>query len=191
MILILLIAMDKYYTKPEILDKIFDEIIEKGNENCIYIDFSCGNNYLGNKIAALGLPVVSYDIDPPAILTKPEQPIIKQDFLTVKPHNIGNCILFLNLPFGKNGTMARKFVEKSLSFFPLKMVLILPKINWTINTGYSHETRDLEENSFVLPNGKDFCWPTQLHIFKKLDDKINLCKLKVSKQHNTSYEKSS
>jgi len=160
--------MDKFYTKTPILDKssgLILEVIEKCKEEVCFIDFSCGNNYLCNILSKQGVKCFSYDIDPPKNMDADN--VITCDWLTVKPHNIGNCVIGINPPFGKNGTEARKFVDHALLFKPLFIVLILPKIRWKIHGYTLMHSEQLDVNSFYIPDGKDFSWPTTLLLLSR------------------------
>jgi len=189
--------MDKYYTKKDILDKVKDKIKTININEDKIIDFSCGNNYLcHNLFIDYGMEYVAYDIDP---CENHMGKVIVKDFLKVKPHDIEKCIIVLNPPFGKCGAEARKFIEHSLKFKPNYIFIIIPNVRWYVDGYDIIESIKLEEESFVLPNGKAFKWPTNLLLLKRLPDRTystqinkyiktrNIFSLSISRRMNNNH----
>jgi predicted RNA methylase len=108
-------TIDKYYTKSEVVNNCIDIIKNKIkiNKNDIIIEPSAGNGAF-NKIKELSNNCYFYDIEP-------ENPdIIKQDFLTlninININNINNVHIIGNPPFGRQSSIAIKFIKKCCSF---------------------------------------------------------------------------
>src|SRR3989338_728703 len=74
--------------------------------------------------------------------------VIVKDFLKVKPHDIEKCI-----------------------------IVIIPNVRWYIDGYDIIESIKLDEDSFVLPNGKEFKWPTNLLLLKRIPDRIYSTKI--------------
>jgi len=116
-------GLDKFYTKPEIVDKCIMELHEyyKFNNFDLIIEPSAGN---GNFL--LKLPKnkrIGIDIEPDNTYTKE---IIKQDFLTFLPKQVENILTIGNPPFGKICSLAIKFFNHSAKFSNV-IAFIIPK----------------------------------------------------------------
>ena len=119
-------TIDKYYTKPEIVNLCLAEIKKYINisSNDLIIEPSAGNGSFIQAIKELSNYCLFYDIEPE------NKEIIKQDYLKVdykelvflfsKIHVIGNP------PFGRQSSFAIKFIKKSCEFCS-SLSFILPK----------------------------------------------------------------
>lgn len=146
--------MDQFYTKPKVAKKcvkLFKETVSICDADII-IEPSAGTGSFMKPINTLVGKHIFYDIDPK------KDGIIRQDFLEVdtkfdtkdgKIHMIGNP------PFGKQSSLAKKFIKKACEFCDT-ISFILPKsfkkesmnkcfekhFHWIVNM-------DLPDNSFI------------------------------------------
>jgi predicted RNA methylase len=118
------VELDKFYTVKETVERcieLFKKHIEYNSIDLI-IEPSAGNGAFIDDIKSLGTEILFYDI-------LPEHPeIIKQDFLTLETtfRSKGRVHVFGNPPFGKQSSLAIKFIKKS-SEFADTISFILPK----------------------------------------------------------------
>ncbi len=156
-------TLDKYHTNPNIARNCIKTISEKLDItiNDLVIEPGAGNGSFIEGIKTLTPHYYFYDIEPE------HEEVIQQDYLTFdystivgkynKIHVIGNP------PFGRQGTLAKKFIKKSLEFcdtlsfilpksfkkqsylkmFPLQFHLIyeynLPEYSFVINETIRHD----------------------------------------------------
>jgi len=122
-------VIDKFYTKKEIVDHIielFKEYVAPNNDDLI-IEPSAGNGAFIDAIKSLKCNYEFYDLEPE------HEEIIKQDYLlyninintntntnTKKIHILGNP------PFGRQSSLAIKFIKKSCEFCS-SISFILPR----------------------------------------------------------------
>lgn len=129
---------DQFYTKPEVASWFLDAIrsvlqwslspkaigcspsaLQRGSQDpsILWVEPSAGSGSFvkGNSVLAL-------DIDPKA------DGILKQDFLTWVPPDGSKPLLFFgNPPFGRQGSLAKKFLARAASFSNTKAIcFILP-----------------------------------------------------------------
>jgi hypothetical protein len=115
-------GLDKFYTKPVIVDICIEKIKELYNfsnyDLIIEPSAGCGNFY--EKIPSNNK--IGIDIEPEG------NKIIKKDFLTYKPNlnNYKNIMILGNPPFGKVSSLAVKFFNHSSEFANL-IAFILPR----------------------------------------------------------------
>uniref|UniRef100_A0A6C0DWV0 Uncharacterized protein n=1 Tax=viral metagenome TaxID=1070528 RepID=A0A6C0DWV0_9ZZZZ len=121
-------VIDKFYTKKETVDYIFELFKEyiTPNNNDIIIEPSAGNGAFINAIKSLKCNYEFYDLEPE------HEEIIKQDYLLYnasanasanpdkKIHILGNP------PFGRQSSLAIKFIKKSCEFCS-SISFVLPK----------------------------------------------------------------
>jgi hypothetical protein len=111
---------DCFYTKPEISKKLVEELkkVIKFSNFDLIVEPSAGS---GSFIDALGCKVTGYDIEPK------RSDIIKQDFLELDTSTfVGKVLVVGNPPFGKNSSLAIKFIKK-IAGFAQTFALVLPK----------------------------------------------------------------
>jgi predicted RNA methylase len=168
-------TIDKYYTKPTIVEKCINmtsEHLQIKNEDFI-IEPSAGNGSFIDGIKQLTINHLFYDLEPE------HDEIIKQDYLLFdyntniqthynKIHVIGNP------PFGRQSSLAIKFIKKSCEFCH-SISFILPKsfkkesmkkafpINYHLILEY-----DIPDNSFLVDN-KEHNVPCVFQIWEKKD----------------------
>lgn len=168
-------TIDKYYTKPTIVEKCINMTVEHLSITCddFIIEPSAGNGSFIDGIKQLTTNHLFYDLEPE------HDEIIKQDYLLFdcdttiqtpynKIHIIGNP------PFGRQSSLAIKFIKKSCEFCH-SISFILPKsfkkesmkksfpINYHLILEY-----DIPDNSFLVDN-KEHNVPCVFQIWKKKD----------------------
>ena len=168
-------TIDKYYTKPTIVEKCINMTVEHLSITCddFIIEPSAGNGSFIDGIKQLTTNHLFYDLEPE------HDEIIKQDYLLFdcdttiqtpynKIHVIGNP------PFGRQSSLAIKFIKKSCEFCH-SISFILPKsfkkesmkksfpINYHLILEY-----DIPDNSFLVDN-KEHNVPCVFQIWKKKD----------------------
>lgn len=165
--------IDKYYTSNEAvntcIELIKDNIII--NNNDLAIEPSAGNGSFINNIKALSKNYIFYDIEPE------NDEINKQDFLELDCENFkqyDNIHIIGNPPFGRQSTLAIKFIKKS-SEFSDSISFILPKsfkkesskkhfpLNFHLLIEY-----DLPFNSFIVDE-TEYDVPCVFQIWQKKD----------------------
>jgi len=167
--------IDKFYTKDTIVNICIDLIknfinIEK---NDLIIEPSAGNGAFIKSIKNLSKNYKFYDIAPE------NKEIIKQDFLLLE-NPINNKVHIIgNPPFGRQSSMAIKFIKKSCEFAN-SISFILPKsfkkdsMQKHFNNYFHliHEV-DLEENSFLV-NNEDANVPCIFQIWEKKEEQRDI-----------------
>lgn len=169
-------GFDQFYTKKEVVINclkdidftLYDVVIEPSAGDGAFLDEIQHKNKIG------------YDIDPK------KNNIIKCDFLTID-HDIfsGKNVLSIgNPPFGKNSSMALKFIKKS-ALFANTIAFILPKgfkkrsmidkipLNFEIK-----KIVDLKDNTFLYEN-QNFNVPCVWVILEKTE-KLRTKELKIN-----------
>jgi hypothetical protein len=149
-------TIDKFYTKKEIVDKCIKSIkkyIDFDNNDLI-IEPSAGNGSFIEKIKKLSNNYKFYDLEPE------HDEIEKQNFLELDykklQNKYNNIHIIGNPPFGRQSSMAIKFIKKCC-LFSKSISLILPKsfkknsMKKYFNLHYHliYEF-DLSENSFLI-----------------------------------------
>lgn len=113
--------LDKFYTKPELVDKCIETIsnIFNWEQWSLIIEPSAGSGNFYKKIPVknkIGIDIVPEDGD-----------IIKQDFFTYKPcSNTGKILVIGNPPFGRVSSLAIKFFNHSAEFAD-NIAFIIPR----------------------------------------------------------------
>lgn len=165
-------SIDKFYTKDIIVKQCMD-VIERCDiikKNDIIIEPSAGNGAFINYIKKLTDNYIFLDIEPE------NEEIKKQDYLNYKI-NIDekkNYHIVGNPPFGKQASLARKFIKKSCEFAQ-SISFILPKsfkkqsMQKTFSLKYHliYE-KNIQENSFLV-NNKEYNVPCVFQIWIKKD----------------------
>jgi len=112
---------DQYYTKASVAKECIDSILSSvpGVAQYQWIEPSAGNGSflkaLPSEIRAIGI-----DLDPKM------DGIVKGDFLTWEPTSQGKRIFFGNPPFGKQGSLAKSFIQHAAKYAD-SIAFILPK----------------------------------------------------------------
>jgi predicted RNA methylase len=119
-------TIDKYYTKDIVVELCLNFVKKyvKINENDLIIEPSAGNGSFISGIKELTNHYIFYDIVPE------NAEIIKQDYLLSDYHNFkskfNNIHVIGNPPFGRQSSLAIKFIKKSCEFCD-SLSFILPK----------------------------------------------------------------
>ena len=143
--------IDKYYTKETVVDECI-EIIKKVisiNRYDLIIEPSAGNGAFIKSIISLSDNYKFYDIVPE------HKDIIRMDYLTIN-FTRNNIHVIGNPPFGRQSSLAKKFIKKSCEFAN-SISFILPKsfkkpsmINcFPLNYHLIH-CSDISDNSFLV-----------------------------------------
>lgn len=152
-------ANDKFYTKPNVCKECCDiikQIIDINYENDIIIEPSAGNGSFIPEILKMSLNCSFYDI-------QPEHPIVlKQDYLYLDTTNIeipdinSKIHVIGNPPFGRQSSLAIKFIKKSSEFcdtisfiLPKSLKNTITQTHLPLNFHLVHQ-HDLDDNSFLL-----------------------------------------
>jgi len=166
---------DKYYTKSHIVNYCLQAIKERVviQDNDVIIEPSAGNGAFSDPLSKSHNNVLAYDIEPD------NDGIIQQDYLTFgasaikdkydKIHIIGNP------PFGRQSSLARKFIKKSCEFCDT-LSFVLPKSfkkdsfqkTFPLHFHLMYQV-DLPEKSFQV-NSKDYDVPCVFQIWIKKDE---------------------
>ncbi len=148
-------TIDKYYTKSSVVDKCIKKIkkyINISNDDLI-IEPSAGNGAFVNGIKSLSNNYKFFDIEPE------NDEIIKMDFLLYNDYNPENNYHIIgNPPFGRQSSLAIKFIKKSCEFAK-SISFILPKSfkkdsmqKYFSNHYHLIYQKDLDSNSFLVNN---------------------------------------
>jgi len=112
---------DQYYTKASVAKDCVECILAKypGASHYQWVEPSAGN---GSFLKALPSSIQRLGID----LDPKMDCILKGDFLTWEPSSEGKRVFFGNPPFGKQGSLAKSFIQHSAKYAEL-IAFILPK----------------------------------------------------------------
>ena len=148
-------VIDKFYTKKEVAMyciNLFKEYVTPNNDDLI-IEPSAGNGGFIDAIKSLKCNYEFYDLEPE------HEEIVKQDYLlynTTNNNNTQKIHIVGNPPFGRQSSLAIKFIKKSCHFCT-SISFILPKSfkkdslkkTFPLNFHLLFEI-DLPENSFLV-----------------------------------------
>jgi predicted RNA methylase len=164
--------IDKYYTKESVVAKCLEIIkltIDISSDDLI-IEPSCGNGAFISGIKSLTTNYKFYDLEPE------NEEIEKQDYFDlVNPISNKKIHIIGNPPFGRQASLAVKFVKKSCEYADT-ISFILPKsfkkdsiknripLNFNCACEY-----DLPYKSFLV-NGEEYDVPCVLQIWKKVEE---------------------
>lgn len=165
-------TIDKYYTKDSVV-KICINLIKsnlKINKSDLIIEPSAGNGSFIDDIKLLSNNYKFFDIEPD------NKEIIKQDFLLFKNEKNKEKIHIIgNPPFGRQSSMAIKFIKKS-SEFADTISFVLPKsfkkdsLKKTFPLHYHLKCEtDLPEKAFLV-NNEEYDVPCIFQIWEKREE---------------------
>jgi predicted RNA methylase len=171
-------TIDKYYTEDNVVKKCMELITANLliDKNDICIEPSAGNGSFIKYIKYLFTNYIFYDIEPE------HNEIIKQDYLDYNNNNIENYNkkhIIGNPPFGRQSSLAIKFIKKSVEFCDT-ISFILPKsfkknslkkhfpLNFHLICEY-----DLPKDSFIIDN-KNYNVPCIFQIWIKKNEDRNI-----------------
>jgi len=153
---------DKFYTKPSVAVTCVAEL--KKHAVGTWIEPSAGS---GAFVDAVGRHVIAMDIEPG------RDGITKQDFLTwTSPHT--HCTVFGNPPFGRQATLARKFIKHAATFadvigFILPRSFMKPSMQkaFPLEFHLVHES-PIEKDAFLV-NDVAYNVPCVFQIWKRME----------------------
>jgi len=151
-------TIDKYYTKDDVVTECLNSVKKyiKIDETDLVIEPSAGNGSFISGIKSLSQNFIFYDLEPE------NSEIVKQDYLTGDYSGLKskheNIHIIGNPPFGRQSSLAIKFIKKSCEFCN-SISFILPKSfkkdslkkTFPLNFHLIFET-DLPYNSFLVDN---------------------------------------
>ena len=155
---------EQFYTKKEVAKECVDSIISRVGPDYTWIEPSAGQ---GVFLTALPTSYkrVGLDIDPKG------KDILKADFLEWTPTTNKN-IVFGNPPFGKQSSLAKKFIARAATFsdfiaFILPRSFQKPSMNraFPLNFHLIYE-KDVAQDSFEV-NGQPYDVPCIFQIWQK------------------------
>jgi len=177
-------TIDKYYTKPIIVEACIQAIkehIKISAEDDTIIEPSAGNGAFIDGIKTLSKNTIFYDLEP-------ENPqILKQDYLQLiydkkektkekdKTKEKGKVHVIGNPPFGRQSSLAIKFIKKSTEFCD-SLSFILPKSfkkdsmkkSFPPNFHMVYES-DISDNAFLVGD-KEHNVPCVFQIWEKREE---------------------
>jgi hypothetical protein len=179
-------GLDKFYTKSEIVDWCLNTIDYKKYD--LVIEPSVGSGAFYSKLEHHDK--IGIDLKPELEHSTELHNIITHDFLTWNLNKFPyptNILLIGNPPFGRNGSLALKFIKKGCNM-GADIAFILPKgfkkqsIYDRIPLNYKKILElDLPHNSFLY-NDKNFDVPCVWQIYKKTND-FRLKEIKLKPKH--------
>jgi predicted RNA methylase len=169
-------TLDKFYTKKEVAFTCIDAVhnLHDLTSFDIVLEPAAGNGAFSLPLKAmLGERLIAFDIAPE------HESIVQQDFFTMPLESLEKwgsqrTLVISNVPFGRQGALARRFVKHSCSFASV-IAFILPRsfkkqslqkalpLKWHL----VHET-DLPEDAFEVNGGKHSV-PCVFQIWEKRD----------------------
>jgi len=178
---------DQYYTKLTIAKECIDSILEKcpGVSQYQWVEPSAGN---GSFLKALPNSIKSIAMD----LEPKMDGIVKGDFLAWEPLSIEKRIFFGNPPFGKQGSLAKAFIQHaankaSVIAFILPRSFIKPSMSRAFPSKFHCIfQKELEKDSFEV-NGQPYDVPCVFQIWQKKD--VDRVLAEVAKESGYQYVK--
>ena len=153
---------DKFYTKPSVARLCVTEL--KKHAVGVWIEPSAGE---GAFIDAVSHDVIAMDIEPG------RDTIMHQDFLIWNsPYK--NCTVFGNPPFGRQSTLARKFIRHASTFadvigFILPRSFTKPSMQKAFPLEFHLVYESSIEKDAFLVNGLPYDVPCVFQIWKRMD----------------------
>lgn len=157
---------DQYYTKEVVAKQCVDTILQHVPATEVqWIEPSAGTGVF-LKVLPPGLDTVGIDVDPKS------PGLLKGDFLTWEPTTQKQRIVFGNPPFGRQGSIAKAFLQHAASFanwiaFILPRSFVKPSMSRAIpRCFHCIHTEELPKDSFEV-NGKSYDVPCIFQIWEK------------------------
>ena len=164
-------TIDKFYTKPEVVELCRQSIVKLDilNDKELIIEPSAGNGAFIEMIQSLTKNALFYDISP-------DNPIIvKKDFLEIDDSILENAHCIGNPPFGRQSSMAIKFIKKAHSCKSISFILPKSFKKESMKNKFPLHFHlvceiDLPSHSFLL-NEKEYDVPCIFQIWLKKENK--------------------
>jgi len=153
---------DQFYTKHCVAKECIESMKEviKNHTSYQWIEPSAGNGSFLRKNS------IALDIDPK------HKNILKQDFLEYTPSMDKPILIYGNPPFGKQSSVAKKFIKHSATFASV-IAFILPRsfVKPSMSKAFPKHfhclfTKELEKDSFEV-NGEPYDVPCIFQIWQK------------------------
>ena len=169
------VIFDQYYTNEDLSNELCNYIKEQEWFSNIerIIEPSAGSGSFSNNFNNC----LAFDLDPKI------DNIIQCDFLKYKIDYKKNTLILGNPPFGKNGSLALKFIKKSFTlgdYIAFILPLSFSKDSYKNRIPLSHSLlyeKILDKNSFHLEDNTNYSVKCVFQIWKKgLRDKIKFLK---------------
>ena len=179
---------DQYYTKSSIAKDCIDCILAKCPEVSQYqwIEPSAGNGSFLKALPA-DIPRIGIDLDPKM------EGVLKGDFLEWEPSSEAKRVFFGNPPFGKQGSLAKQFIQHAAQYAQL-IAFILPKsfVKPSMSRAFPSKfhcimEKELPKDSFEV-NQVAYDVPCVFQIWQKKD--TDRLKIDVVKEAGFKYVKS-
>jgi len=158
-------VIDQFYTKPEIARVCIEHILEHiTGSDYLWIEPSAGS---GSFLNCVNFEKIGLDIEPKS------EDIQLADFLAWTPPE-RRCILFGNPPFGRQASLAKKFIKKGCEFadviaFILPRSFLKPSMNRVFSANFHCKSSvEVQKNAFIL-NGNEYDVPCVFQIWIKED----------------------
>mgnify|MGYP003635462502 CR=1 FL=1 len=159
-------SLDKYYTRESVARECVDIMLKHCSQRT-WVEPSAGaGSFLIHRDE---INWIAFDIAPDS------KNIIKQDFLEWQPNINGECAVVGNPPFGRQSSIARKFIKKSCEFantigFILPLSFSKPSMQKAFPTKFHliHQHK-LESNSFIINKTTTYDVPCVFQIWVKRD----------------------
>ena len=164
-------TVDKFYTCPETVKSCMDILKQWVKPQDLIVEPSAGNGAFLESIKSMTDDYIFYDIRPEHV------DIMEQDFLKVNPktfHNHGKIHVVGNPPFGRQSSLAIKFIRHSAQFCQT-IAFILPrsfkkdsmKNKVPLDFHCVHES-DIPRDAFLM-NGKSHNVPCIFQVWIRKD----------------------
>ncbi|KAI7842773.1 hypothetical protein COHA_003520 [Chlorella ohadii] len=168
----------RHFTSHKLLHDVAERLREHLRSGDQVVDFSCGENYFLPHLKQLclrdNMPISgrAYDI----ILAKDSTDFVLKSWFDARPDTEGlapphQLVIGLNPPFGKNNSLADKFVRKAANFWPRLMVLIVPP-HTIIPPGYRvvlESSKMCGGEEFYVPGSSHKSWNKEWPVLRILE----------------------
>ncbi|KAK1348686.1 protein ENHANCED DOWNY MILDEW 2-like [Heracleum sosnowskyi] len=172
-------SFGRHFTEVSKLELIVDKLKWFVQDGDTIVDFCCGANdfsyLMRERLHKMGkiCSFKNYDL----ITPKNDFNFEQKDWMTVTSEELpagSNLIIGLNPPFGVNGNLANKFIDKALTFKPKLLILIVPIETERLDRKKESPYDNIWEDHQIL-SGKAFYLPGSVDVNgKQLEQHNNL-----------------
>jgi hypothetical protein len=151
---------DQFYTRPDVAQSCLDRLRTHAPPGALWIEPSAGEGVFLTRVPG----AIGYDIEP-------KHPSIRQaDFLTVDLPS--ECIVFGNPPFGRQGSLAKKFIghaakAASMIGFILPRSFVKPSMQKSFPPSFHLVEEVALPNPAFLVNGQPHSVPCVFQVWVK------------------------